>query len=244
MHEKYIELISQAIDQELSHKENEELQAHLARCEECRQYYALLTTLDDTIAAHQEEPPAALHGAIMNSIRSESKKTSPVSWFKRYRFTAVAAAAALIIMAAAYIGPFSGEIISPAADTPDADIVSAEEVQGGGTAALMRAMPAPAEATVENSPQWIMPGTTAFTDDRISAMESAGHSGNAAILTGISPDELSGKYPSRILDTGETVYELTFEELSRLTEETGAKIIETYTFNDSDEDAPYWVFPA
>ena len=85
--------ISAYLDNELSKTESEELEAHLAECETCRQIYAELRGAEEAFCDAQEDVPATFHESVMARIRQEKQKKNkqPLRIF-----WAVAAAAAVI----------------------------------------------------------------------------------------------------------------------------------------------------
>lgn len=234
MHEDYLELISRAIDNDLTESERVELQAHLAVCEECREYYEFLSRADHTLQENLAEPPEGLHGAIMNAVHSEQKNASPKQFFKKYRFTAVAAAAALIIMAAAYVGPF-GENADTTAET-----ATSQSLQGGETASLMRAMPAPVAESALPETAFAMPEESGLSEDRKTALEDAGHMGYVAVVSGINAEDMD--YPAITLSNGESIFILTESEFSTLMETEGITLAAQFAPVSEEYDSEYWVF--
>lgn len=102
--ESYIMLMNQCMDGEATQEEAANLHAHLAECEACRTLYDFYTAMDQAIRDNIEEPPEQLTAAIMNGIRKEKKQNQPKQLFRRYRFTAMAAVAAVIVLVAAKVG--------------------------------------------------------------------------------------------------------------------------------------------
>lgn len=96
--ESYMDLIQRSIDQETTSQEEAALQEHLSACDGCRALYETYQLMDKKLTATQEEPPEALTGAIMNSIRAEKRQKNSKQWFKRFRFTAIAAVAAVLVL--------------------------------------------------------------------------------------------------------------------------------------------------
>jgi anti-sigma factor RsiW len=95
--EAYIEQMILSLDGELSPEEEQKLQEHLAGCEGCRSLYKAYQEIDQGIAEMEEEPPEGLVRAVMGSVRREREKGQLL---KRYRFTLIAAAAAVVILVA------------------------------------------------------------------------------------------------------------------------------------------------
>lgn len=110
--DEYLELISAAIDGALSPEETEKLNAHLARCPECR---ALCEELSAVHAALSDLPPvevpADLRDRVMAAVAAEKvvpfapaeKKRSPVRW---QRWLASAAVLAVVLAGAWGLKPW------------------------------------------------------------------------------------------------------------------------------------------
>lgn len=96
--ETYVDLMMRSIDRDTTPQEEAELQAHLADCETCRRLCAAYQALETQLAATDEAPPDTLKDAVMNSIRAEKRQRSPKHLLGRFRFTAVAAVAAVLIL--------------------------------------------------------------------------------------------------------------------------------------------------
>lgn len=94
--DRALELMSAALDGELTAEEQAQLQAHLEACPDCRAVYAQMQTMDSFLQEADAEPPAALHADIMHAVRQEKAAS-------RRRFWApaglIAAAAALVLLA-------------------------------------------------------------------------------------------------------------------------------------------------
>ena len=113
MHEHYKLLVSAVIDGEATDEERAELAAHIAECPECaallEAYSAVGAELADGV-----EPPAKLAEGIMYRVKNEKKKRR----FAFGRFTAIAAAAIVIIFAGRFA--LSGMFKAGSADPNDA----------------------------------------------------------------------------------------------------------------------------
>lgn len=171
--EEYLISMMQVLDGEASPEEETALHAHLAECTACRALYESYRAIDIGIKTTEEEPPEQLTAAVMNCIRRERTQNHPKTLLKRFRFTAIAAAAAVIVLVAAKIGDrnsmkFSGiqsfgttagtEAADAAAAPAEAPEMAAEFHEGGGlydesfekietdTAAPQKAAPVPAPA--------------------------------------------------------------------------------------------------
>jgi hypothetical protein len=100
--EAYLDVLMRSIDGETSPQEEAALQAHLATCPDCQALYDSYRLLDQGIRDLQEEPPAQLTGAIMEGIRREQHPRL----FRRFRFSALAAVIALVVLLGAkYLAP-------------------------------------------------------------------------------------------------------------------------------------------
>ena len=55
--EKYIELMSQMLDGELSEEQTSELRAHIASCEDCRKAFDAFTSVSEALSDELCEPP-------------------------------------------------------------------------------------------------------------------------------------------------------------------------------------------
>lgn len=102
--EAYIDLIMRSIDGETTAQEEVALHAHLFRCEACRTLYRTYIEIDQVIQNTEEAPPAHLTAAVMHTIRNEKAQAQPKHWIQRYRFTMIAAVAAIVILVSATVG--------------------------------------------------------------------------------------------------------------------------------------------
>jgi len=97
--DKYIELISAALDGACSPAERTELEAHLAACPQCKAFYDDLKTIHDTLSTLPAmDPPADLKDRVMAAIEADNVvplpvKKKPIPW---RRWGATAAAALLV----------------------------------------------------------------------------------------------------------------------------------------------------
>lgn len=100
--EKYQELISRLIDDELDFEERSVLAEHLKSCRECTALYSLFSGLSDSLS-EQEEPPEQLHENIMAEIRrSEIKKKNRKVLSKQSRSIMAAAACFVLLIGASF----------------------------------------------------------------------------------------------------------------------------------------------
>lgn len=132
--EKYIELMSQMLDGELSEEQTSELRAHIASCEDCRKAFDAFTSVSEALSDELCEPPEMLAKGVMFKIRNHKKHRVVIG-----KFTTLAACIALILVGAGRLGLFGGSTGSPVA--LDAGMVSSEA----------RSAPAPANKSVDSA---------------------------------------------------------------------------------------------
>lgn len=94
--DKALELMSAALDGELTNEEAAALQAHLDECPDCRAAYAQLRDMDLFLKETEQEPPAALHTNVMRAVRREKAASKRRFWAPA---GLIAAAAALVLAA-------------------------------------------------------------------------------------------------------------------------------------------------
>ncbi len=107
--DKYLELMSAALDGELTAEERRDLDSHLAVCPECAELYCRLTDQTAALRDLDCEVPTGLKERIMGSLPEQdkpTKKIKPVRWtpktgkvihWKRWAPVAAAACLALVI---------------------------------------------------------------------------------------------------------------------------------------------------
>ena len=90
------ELISRMLDEELSEREQKELNEHLAHCEECRSLYEAFADVSSILREDLVEPPESLYENVMGEVRRDAmiKRNR-----RRIRGFVTAAAAVLLIAA-------------------------------------------------------------------------------------------------------------------------------------------------
>jgi len=115
--DEYMEKISRWLDADLTPDEQEELFEHLAHCPKCASALSEFEELRIMASENLPKPPRVLHDGVMNTVRAEKKRP----WFARYRFTAVAAVFALVILGLSFT-PLK-EMLSP---TPSAPLTVSE----------------------------------------------------------------------------------------------------------------------
>ena len=114
--EKYQELISRMLDDELDENEKAALEAHMDSCAECRRLYSAFASVSSALSADLEEAPADMKKSIMSSVARRPKKIVSI---RRWGGTLAAAAClALIILGASKTGLLSG--FSSTAVSPEA----------------------------------------------------------------------------------------------------------------------------
>ncbi len=114
---KYDLMIDDYIDGLLSDKEREELEAHLAQCEECRRTLRFSIALRQMIRVSAEEPSEDMHKKIMESV-GKNTKNKKRGKAKIFRLGAVAAACALICLTSAALFTLLPGRQAASSDTP------------------------------------------------------------------------------------------------------------------------------
>ena len=89
------ELISRMLDEELSDREQEQLDAHLEHCEECRRLYGAFAGVSSMLREDLAEPPESLTENVMAEVRRDAM----VRRNRRLIRGFVTAAAAVILVA-------------------------------------------------------------------------------------------------------------------------------------------------
>lgn len=227
MNEEYIALMMKCIDGEASPEEQAALHTHLEQCEKCRVLYESYLEVDKAVQSTQEEPPDTLTDAVMNSIRREKSQNQPKNLFRRYRFTMIAVAAAVVVLVAAKMGgnlsfQNSAKAESSAAESA-AEMIAADtaemtaEFRSGGTAdtaaeAKAEAVPqmedaAPAEEPAAAAEEAAAPnGETVFDNgvkstavrECTAAMKEAGYAGTVFFLSDTKVEDLEKVFPDLV----------------------------------------------
>ncbi len=160
-HEHFEELISLSVDGALDSAGEAELRAHLESCRECRELFALLTGVHETLSMEKDPPEALLRGVLEGVERVErTRKTLKI---RRTGLTVglVAAAAALALVCLPHSGKtpgadtgisaYSGDTGAPVSLFPDTRIGvpggpalldSVDDLAGVRAAAYFRELPA------------------------------------------------------------------------------------------------------
>lgn len=94
-----LELLSAALDGELSVEEKAQLDLHLAQCDGCRALYDDLTAIHGACAGLEVTPPPALKVNILQNLPAR-EKPAKVIWVHWKRWAAMAAAFVLVSLAA------------------------------------------------------------------------------------------------------------------------------------------------
>lgn len=107
--EEYWEMISAAVDGELTETELSELHAHMASCPDCKSMYDAFLGISDTMTGDLAEPPAELLSGVMLKIQSNQA----VNGKKKRRFSvgriaAMAACLAVIVLGVSQLDLFHG----------------------------------------------------------------------------------------------------------------------------------------
>lgn len=173
--ERYEIMISALLDGELDERDQAELSAHVAGCERCGALAAAFAAVSGTLAESLEEPPAQLHGAVMEKVEAAAKVKRGRNRFMLLRpIIAAAACVAVVVITllAANRGVQNAENTSAAA--PETAVYAAAgsagsaDIGGESDGALTMEAPdaAPAGAAMDNS----APETRKMLDD---AMDTA-----------------------------------------------------------------------
>ena len=204
----YLELISKAMDGELTQEEQAELDSHLAVCQHCRGLYEAYREID--LAIGQEvEVPAGLTSAVMTAIRCEKEKRSPLGILKRYRFTAIAACAAIAIMIA-------GGSLSRSQEASVGEVVTSEETTTIMEKSNFTAVAAEEPITMEETEQpFAAYDGGGLSEDIYVELSEHGYSG---ILLVITQDraELVSSLKMISLPSGNVVYCASAEAISEI----------------------------
>ncbi len=258
--EEYIDLIMRSIDGETTGQEETSLQMHLMSCPGCNALYDSYRMIDDGIYAAQEEPPAALTDAVMNSIHREATQFCPKSRFRQGRFTLIAAAAAVLLLVFSRLG---GSFAPPAVtgssqvSAEPQSMVSAEFRQAAEdpepAETLEAPEPEPEMATVWDTEEPDDQPDTAPTEGATDMgeihanvhmaqantlreqLEEAGCYGTVYVLSGICLDELEALLPDfeiQTLSDGRTVYGTTVEAVDPLLD--SLPISESFQIGDGE----------
>jgi len=95
---KYQDMISRLLDEDLSDKEKIELEEHMENCEECKAMYGAFSAVSLSLSEDLEEVPENLKDNIMNAVRKESVQNNKANRKVWKSWLAAAACLALIIV--------------------------------------------------------------------------------------------------------------------------------------------------
>ncbi|MBR4057509.1 MAG: zf-HC2 domain-containing protein [Oscillospiraceae bacterium] len=132
---EYQDMISCAIDGELSANERRALSHHLERCPDCRSVYAQMQQLTTSLQQSAVEPPAALLEGVMRSIGAtapEAKKSRKKNYI---RYISAAACLALVLFIG-YAALHSGFGASKDAAAPESNTAFNRYTGGGESIGL------------------------------------------------------------------------------------------------------------
>lgn len=137
--DKYLELMSAALDGELSAEERRELDSHLAVCPDCAQLYQNLSGQTAVMRELDCEVPADLKERIMSNLPQQEQpaKQGKVIHWKRWAPVAAAACLALVVALVPKGGIRANKASAPEAYAPAADAPRSPEVPDTPGAAPM-----------------------------------------------------------------------------------------------------------
>ncbi len=117
----YISLINGHLDGVNTSAEEEQLQKHLCKCEDCRSLLSAMEENDALIKASKAEPPADLTAKIMQKVRNNPKRSSRKVFYTSLAATGIAVAAMLGIFISGNVRPPEPESTSVISETSFAD---------------------------------------------------------------------------------------------------------------------------
>ncbi len=155
--EEYEELISAAIDDELSQQDREKLEEHLTGCRGCRALYSDLLALHALLPTLSEQPPQALMEKTLEKLEEEKVVPLPRRGGRVHRWAPWAAAAAVCVvllgLALFQAGRTGGAMTADAAAGGSVPIVLSQvPTERSGDAAQPSAAPAAPEAAAGEEP--------------------------------------------------------------------------------------------
>lgn len=135
---KFQELISSAVDNEISSADKQALEAHLAQCESCRRVYDAFSAISGAAAESLAEVPENFKENTMSLVMSEASRPKGVKRFLNLygRYTALAAVLAVIIIGGKSL---TGDMfrMGNSAPAPDANTSSAEAVMDEADSSML-----------------------------------------------------------------------------------------------------------
>ena len=113
--EKYQELISRMLDEDLSRAERDDLAEHVRRCPDCAAVYVAFRSLSESVGGELDEVPHELHEKIMSDARRENLrlKNKSATANRRWHYVLTAAACLVLVVAAGLSLP---KLLSRSAD--------------------------------------------------------------------------------------------------------------------------------
>lgn len=128
-----LELISAALDAELTGSALAELEAHLASCPSCRALYEELREIQGELQDAMEDPPADFHDRLMAAVAAEPLPTGKKTSHRRAWAGIAAAAAVAALVLLPQWGGMGGNSGGNGAAAP---MMAAAPPGGGGPAAM------------------------------------------------------------------------------------------------------------
>ena len=227
--EDYTELISAALDGELSCEEELKLDGHLSVCPQCRALMKELSALDLAMEESAEEAPEGFARRVMDAV-AETEQTPAAGKMTGRRWQKLLASAAVLAIVVAGAGRFAlggigaGGSAAPMAAADNASMESAaftaersgEEESKGIQPAEFAALPEADGVNLLDGAQPQEPDFYGFCNDRY-----------IRVTWGSTPEAPS----ARILGSAEALAEFTArfpeDNLSELTEQYGADFFRT-----------------
>ena len=178
--ERYQELISRMLDEDLSAEETERLHAHIASCPECRRVADAFSMLHTTMADDLQPPPEGFSEAVMEQIRHEPVSIAKKRGARIGRWFAIAACLAIIAFSAyrfdlLFSKKGASRETAPNAAAADQFVMESKaQIVAGGAAAVSPAK-VPVSADLADVPADTVSGTvmSASEGQAVSEPESA-----------------------------------------------------------------------
>lgn len=216
--EYYIDLILESLDGGLDLKKQRELTDHIETCECCRSLYHTYHNIDEAVSS-MEDPPEELKRSVMEAISRENGNKRK-RMLKRYRFTAIAACAAIaVILAGRTLPSFS----HTTADTANNGVLAADnvaEAEGATFASAKGVQEAP--ETMEE----ISKGVAAYDGGGASEtvyveLSEAGYTGKLLVIT---PEQETIVADSEVIEisSGYVVYHISADAFQNIQEKIGS----------------------
>ena len=236
--ENYIEKIMESVDGMLSEAEEQALQAHLAQCEGCRGLYESYQNIQDGILSMEEDAPEGLTRAVMDSIRREKEKSSPIYYLKRAKFTLIALAACLVLVVAGNFVNFGSDATETVttADVAPMEVMKAQPEEPAeapvamaeaetalipaydGTADMAAEEPAAAEEEAAVDEEMAVEASDPILDEIrviLAALEEEGYTGDLVQLYDMTEQTVFEEFPQAEkleLSSGHTLYRVEWTE--------------------------------